>query len=613
MHIRRVAIIALMSSVATVGIILALQQAHLNKADYAPAKWEDDQWQDYPEDYDHQGHEGLGQNEVGLYNPASILEACSPKDNARRFDASHGAGGDMSGFTEVHAVGLYGGVAITDIDAPEPTDPKVNVCVDRPGESVLLLLGAYEPIHWTIDVSEGTELSGIVLQGNFVRQSRIMLSGEGVPEVHPPYRTHPDVIVPHNNVGGDYRSYVADMIKQTGVDRLSSFQGMYNATASGFLINEVDTDTPSLALDPLADMISGHDRLTDPLASVLAYGPPPSAWRITNDGIAAAGTDIAVSAPKGVAMSWPAYGIAEDPDNRHLFIARSYAENHIYRIELNTGRWGTIHRERAAQKYGGLIWDDQRKRLLMTSMPQTDLSPVILEIDTNTGQSILVSRLPNDMPGIEDLFDARTIGKLPEIKPIALDGDLILLRGEPNKIISYRPGQVRPTRTWLHNMTTGETHLVAYTDEGGKYVFTPDEETILAIENLAVSSGSIDWPTEGSEEPDSAEEDDVFQSKVDKALAQIESITAGTRSIFSSRGSYRAVTASILSAAGLMPNKGIHPWGQPFKMEGTSNSFTIELNGVPQSDCKAMMDALSNKPDVLDAVCRGRTLKYVTR
>lgn len=105
----------------------------------------------------------------------------------------------------------------------------------------------------------------------------------------------------------------------------------------------------------------------------------------------------------------------------------------------------------------------------------------------------------------------------------------------------------------------------------------------------------------------------ISNPKAAEAVRLIDRIVHGTRSLYSTRGSYRSISTSQLLAAGRMPDHGIDPWGRIIEVKGTTDHFILEFSQVPHEACVAITEALSAKSYTVDIVCRGGTLKYVAR
>jgi hypothetical protein len=67
--------------------------------------------------------------------------------------------------TQLHVIGIYQALRT---EGPEQKNGKVDVQVTRPGSSVLLL-SAYEPTHWNVQVGPGAFVERIVLSGYYAQ------------------------------------------------------------------------------------------------------------------------------------------------------------------------------------------------------------------------------------------------------------------------------------------------------------------------------------------------------------------------------------------------------------------------------------------------------------
>jgi hypothetical protein len=99
--------------------------------------------------------------------PSSGFEMIDTADRGNS-DGAHGCVGDYAHYehgagagTQLHVVGIYQSSGSTSWEAG-----KVDIVVTRPGSSVLVL-SAYEPTHWNVEVGPGSFVERIVLSGYY--------------------------------------------------------------------------------------------------------------------------------------------------------------------------------------------------------------------------------------------------------------------------------------------------------------------------------------------------------------------------------------------------------------------------------------------------------------
>lgn len=146
-----------------------------------------------------------------------------------RYDHYEHGGNERS--TQLHVIGIYTH-AEGSLDAPHASGP-VDVQVNRAGKSVLVL-SAYEPVEWNIQVADGATLEGVVVSGYYEQRVN---APEGVPVAYYSYEQDGEIF---GDIAYQWPSFrTTDLVDAAELItdlELTSFRGC-NASAS-FQIDE---------------------------------------------------------------------------------------------------------------------------------------------------------------------------------------------------------------------------------------------------------------------------------------------------------------------------------------------------------------------------------------
>jgi hypothetical protein len=183
-----------------------------------------------------------GGGSTGGGSSGGELESGASTSSVSAESSSTGEPGVVEGLPEYSAVcsggvlTTHGGDALDDpelviVGVYEATSTDIDVSLDRPGPGVILVLSAYEPVHWVIDVAAGTDLQEVVLNG----YNEHTVEGEGTAVVtdRSGIGIHLEACgyaYPDDGMGCDTDNLIAGAESLTGAD-LTGFGGCYSASS----------------------------------------------------------------------------------------------------------------------------------------------------------------------------------------------------------------------------------------------------------------------------------------------------------------------------------------------------------------------------------------------
>lgn len=524
-------------------------------------------------------------------------------------------------YDEVHAVGIYEADVTPAHFRGVKSRDRVPVCIDRPGKSVLLLLGSYEPVRWQLQVSPDTTLSGVVLQGHGARASEANFYGRYSDDSRPAHMVTPEVKAPHTDAGPVFRTYARMMPDRYGVERLASHDGAYTAPLAGFRIDQVEEDA-NLDPDPLAGQISGHDLLTPQLKWTLEHGAPGQGWRFDKEGFFGAGSEPAIAPPAEIDISWPIDTAAFDEKSNRVFGLSSHVYSRVYRGDLQTGEMILLAETRSS-KFGGAIWSPGMNKLVVTGLSRgaSKAAPEFSLVDAETGDMEIVRFQPEDFPGLTDLVGS---GPLPPLESIAVDGHLAVVKARSGH---HHPAFSRPdehgSRTWLVDLTSRDVHLLSYqvdrTEESKIERRARDERMRAARDEAqradearrAAIARALAARHQEHESADAEAGADTEEKRL-RTVREIEAAISGTRALFAARDSYFGLNRNLLVTAGKLADS-THDWGGEITAHGGTEQFTITYHGMPESECEAIKEGLPQQESIVAALCRDGSLRVVAQ
>ena len=365
-----------------------------------------------------------------------------------------------NGRTEVHAIGIYepriesGGIV---------HGPVAEVTVDRPGGTVVLVLGSYVPTRWMVTTTPGTRLGRVVLGGHESQRSEVIVDGVKRAEVE-----HRDLPMVYQTRGNDFRAFLRKVPVLLQVPRLDSFQGAYTAPEAGFVITDKGQDDPELKVDHLADKVVDPSQVPAALRGYLTAQakPPVPDVVFTGEGFVLTRTDgakttipITLDVPS---VSWP-MGAARDPVTGKLYGVSLGGEGFLYSFDPQSGRWAIESSMKQADA-SGMIFDPEGGRMVILISGLVSPAGEALLFYGRDGVKAKTPLRMQDFAGLDDLWDPGN-GPAPRLVPVAVAENRLLLRaGADIQFGGERDEDSAISRTYMVDMATGAVQLVAYSD-----------------------------------------------------------------------------------------------------------------------------------------------------
>lgn len=370
---------------------------------------------------------------------------------------------------EVHAVGVYEGAVRT---GEQIHGPVVRVSVDRPGATVVLLLGSYRPVRWQVEVTPATRLERVVLHGYRPGESDVVFSGA---EPAPAVSIAVGLPLSYQAAGKDMRDLLDRLPEIAGTDRLASFHGDYTAPEEGFFIAPDTRPVASHDPDYLQERSVAAGSLPQPLRYVLER-PLPSEpdVRFTEKGFllrnATGGQPdlipISLDVPP---VSWPV-AAARDPSTGVIYGVSLGGEGFLYAHDGRTGQWRVESSMKQADA-SGLIFDQGEGRLVIVVSGLVTTRGPALYFYGRDGTKARTDLSYDAFPGLADLYDP---GNGPEaaLVPLAVGGGKLLVKGEPRLPVARLPREDARERLYVIDMKSGKVDLVRR--EGPGFGATPE-------------------------------------------------------------------------------------------------------------------------------------------
>jgi hypothetical protein len=145
---------------------------------------------------------------------------------------------------ELHVVGIY---AASPQSVANHSEGIVSVIVNRPGKAVTLLLSAYEPTLWQLNVGAGTTIETVYVTGYYRQRAQGVPPGAEV--VAQSYETGTGYLLVGDSIdSSQFLASVPKIHRLTGLE-MSSFHGSHVSTdPMSFTIDSVQDD-PRLRTD----------------------------------------------------------------------------------------------------------------------------------------------------------------------------------------------------------------------------------------------------------------------------------------------------------------------------------------------------------------------------
>jgi hypothetical protein len=155
-----------------------------------------------------------------------LRKACKSDDAEVRARAGIVMKAILAANRELHVVGLYEGFGAVHGHGRERQPGTAKVRVRRKGKNVVLVLCAYEPVKWSVEIEKGVMLAKVILSGYYTQ------TVEGLPEgtevVNGSWKEGGDsaCFMAYEAQGEDYDDLVKAVRQITELD-ITSFQGIY--------------------------------------------------------------------------------------------------------------------------------------------------------------------------------------------------------------------------------------------------------------------------------------------------------------------------------------------------------------------------------------------------
>ncbi len=349
------------------------------------------------------------------------LRSFNPRDKS---GASPTDTGEVSlpSYDEMHLIGIY-----------EPTEHKsssgsvlrgeVVINVDRPGRSVALVMGSYDPVRWIVNTSPDTTVTRIIIGGHGAKRSEAVLNGQATSaEIK-------NLPIAYEIEGDRFQPFHSAAAKITGVARADSFSGSYTAPKEGFTISAA----PGIAtMDEVEKELLKEARnpatLSPQMQAVLTGGVRAVAtnWKLTPKGftgIDANGVPVQYDMPLDLPeVSWP-MGVAYDPEHQRVWGVTLGGEGYLYEYDIALDQW--LAWSMRNFDAGGLIFDSATGRLVATPGPWHGEYFLVMDRQAKVISKVHIPLV--EYPGLTDTYD-RGNDPNPAMLPLAIEGNLLLVQ-----------------------------------------------------------------------------------------------------------------------------------------------------------------------------------------
>jgi hypothetical protein len=330
---------------------------------------------------------------------------------------------------EVHLVAIYqgeGGVS-------NHETASASVTVDRPGEDLILILSAYEPTIWSVEVISGM-ISKVILAGFYSQRVLGLLPGTVVENrfLHSESGsiTNPDyLMLDHDGTGAGHSCVLESLASEIGITKYSSFNGKYTASGSfsvdsvqddpkleiAYPFVETEVDLPNLEFElTINDSVGAFSLQAESQSmTVSAQGLPKVVrFKDTNRyfGISAhefyeldvsRNSMVSITPPLGIPrLSWTT-GIAVDTIRDRIVISTLGGEGFLYSYSPVTNDWEVIA-SLNNKDLADIAYDPDRD--LIVGITGRDL--LLYLYDSNGLRGETVHALIGELPGIDETGDS---------------------------------------------------------------------------------------------------------------------------------------------------------------------------------------------------------------
>jgi len=427
---------------------------------------------------------------------------------------------------ELHVVGIYSGI-YGGGGSSNHEEGQASVVVNRPGRRVTLMLNAYEPVLWSIIVSNSTVIERILLGGYY--QQRVQGVGAEIPVL--PYwsqgRQGASIDIGYSLETGRFYQEVSIVHAITGLE-IASFHGGHLAPyPTPFVIDSVQND-PRLRSDyPQPVPASELPDLSFQLTFFNGSGP--------GQGIVFQ-KDYTLQGPRQPGQLLPAMRVVPDAARRYYYAANSQGP---LRIDSTTGlaEGMTLGTGVPALSWPmGMAFDSFRNRELLVSLggegclysyaPASNLWSLVASMQNRDLDSLVYHAPSDEIYGLEvfhsdypplriDRFSATgvfrgqidlplfpwNIGVSGYQSELVSVGDYLVVLIAP--VSSYYPGtQPQDSRMYLIDPRSNQVWL-AYrqyvpgpNQPPGVAITAPTNGSLFSITNIALTARA--WDPDGS-------------------------------------------------------------------------------------------------------------------
>ncbi|MBV7378477.1 hypothetical protein KJP28_06030 [Maritimibacter sp. DP4N28-5] len=349
---------------------------------------------------------------------------------------------------ELHVVAVGKGRQTDDFYAL----PETRIMVDRPGQSVALVLIDGGEMQWRIDMTEGTRVLDVIRSGPDPENSAIMLADIPMTGIDVP-----GLPLVRNPVGQDFRKLVKTLTERYATDRLHSFQAARLAPAAQIVVDQVQSD-PALAHEYLAQALGRKDDLPPGIRDGSGMQPVSSAT-VTFDTKGVRLTDATGTRDFPVTPDVPRVLLpvasTHDPATGTIYAMTYGGEGYIYTIDTKDGAWRVVT---SLEEYDArtLLFDPTTRALVTTGAFSR---PGEIKVFAPDGETTSLFVPTTAFPGLTDLFDYGNEHGPPLVPRRLEDGWLLLDAEAPH---DDRSNTAPARRSYALDIDTGDVRLLSY-------------------------------------------------------------------------------------------------------------------------------------------------------
>ncbi len=341
---------------------------------------------------------------------------------------------------EVHVVSLVNG---RDQPGYVLAVPDTEIYVDRPGQSVTLVLVSRTPLKWNVSHSDGTLIESILLGGDALSDTQLTLSG-----ITMDAETFSGLPITTQPIGAPFRRLVSNVTDHIGLDAINSFYGRYDAPDTPITIDtnfaQLDAFNPnylSSAIGPLGDV----PHVLRDWQNHLPRGP---IVRFDAEGVQL-GDDALLEVTEDVPPIFLPQAAVYDPIEEMIYAMSLGGVGYVYRVDRRTGVWD-VFAELDGFDGAQMHFDHDGQRLILTGAFGRPGEILVLGLDGSADTFTLPVQM---FAGLTDLYDYGQDDP-PSLVPLETDGDWVLLSASTPPSEAYR--------IYALNLANRNIRLLAY-------------------------------------------------------------------------------------------------------------------------------------------------------